>query len=644
MKTANTNPKKAKRQKAAAKSNSRHTLPWAALAAALTLTTLIFDTGLVDASNVVRFTVMALLLALLSLAAYRQRERIAVGRGGALLLLFLIFTWCSLAWATNRSEALYEAARWGVAGALMAHTYILFRKKPMRALLWFSRASLVVFVVSIGVAFLQIWLAGDMRWDSRYCVSSLYTHKGTFCLMLILMATFPLMRLMSPLRRGRWVYMAMLIAAAGMVLFLQSRSALIALATSLMAAALFWLLRKVRIGVKGRMGTTLMLATALGTVIVFGSRQVVEMRLPDSDNARGILSNASIHERQALWAVTFRMIEQQPIGGCGAGNWKVCHPSVSVKDVFSIDVLDFTFVRPHNEYLRILSELGWVGFILLMLMTAHFFTTAVISTTGRNGKVARVGASILAGVAAFAAFDFPTDRTETLCWIFIVAGSVAAFASDSRHRTLTRRVWPCLTAIMLATSLLGIVRWHSERQQIPIRKAIHTCQWERVEALCQKARSPFATLTNSGMPYAYYEAMAQEYLHRPALSTLRKAHNDTPYSKQVLCDLGRLEYTVQHNTTTAIALLNEAIRISPLFSYSYYNLAQIYLQEGCPERAAQVLKTMNLEEKQKKIDRWIWQYHQGEDVRYYQEQLVPAERAMRDQMLTYCQKKDNATK
>ena len=94
--------------------------------------------------------------------------------------------------------------------------------------------------------------------------------------------------------------------------------------------------------------------------------------------------------------MTFHMVDNKPWLGCGVGNWKICHPNVSTQDVFSIDVLDHAFVRPHNDYLRILSETGYIALFLLLFSMCYMLVdggylcvrecvfigvTSVVSTT-----------------------------------------------------------------------------------------------------------------------------------------------------------------------------------------------------------------------------------------------------------------------
>ena len=154
-------------------------------------------------------------------------------------------------------------------------------------------------------------------------------------------------------------------------------------------------------------------------------------------------------------------------------------------------------------------------------------------------------------------------------------------------------------------------------------------KWARV----REAQTPFCTLTPLGAPFAYYQGMAQEYMGRPAREAFARALRCSPYHKQSLNDLARCVYTDTHDADSAAALFREAIRISPSFSYAYFNLAQLYLMEGQPESAREVLLRLDLDGKEQRIRRLVWHYHSGETADYYYNHLVDAERQMRDQLL-----------
>lgn len=382
------------------KSTNPHLNGWVILSFAIVLCTLVFDSQLIDSSNIVRFVVTSIFLTGGSLFFVRRFLLYPANVGSLAALLLLLLMFLSIVWADNAQEALFESVRFGVALSVFLLSYNIFAKHPMHSVVWMSRVSLIVFVASMGMALWQISNAGDMRWSSRYCVTSLFTHKSTFCMMLMLVSAFPIMRILMPIKKFRWLYVLMVLGALSMIAFLQSRGVLVAVAMAGIVAFLLWLSRKKCIMGGRKIVVSVVVALIMGGALMggfYGFSHLDDLGARDSE---GIRSNASLYERQTLWTTTLRMVHENPLVGCGAGNWKVSYPSVSVRDIFSVDILDFNFVRPHNEYLRVVSELGIIGFMLLMLMLSSFFVDAFFGSVGRNRTIVSVGASIIGGLCA----------------------------------------------------------------------------------------------------------------------------------------------------------------------------------------------------------------------------------------------------
>lgn len=72
--------------------------------------------------------------------------------------------------------------------------------------------------------------------------------------------------------------------------------------------------------------------------------------------------------RSELWTIGFRMVEDKPVRGVGAGNFPISsvhyllEPGSTVRDEYIVDIPKET----HNIYLQVLSELGLVGATLFI--------------------------------------------------------------------------------------------------------------------------------------------------------------------------------------------------------------------------------------------------------------------------------------
>ena len=604
------------------------------------LATLSFSPQLADMSNTVRFTfsAAALLVALIFGRRY-LKNNIPVTIGFIAFTLFVLLQAVSILWAPNKAEAVFEVTKWIIVFASFLYIYSFSQHKPAHFVAMMAQVSGIIFIISLAVAVFQMSQLGDFSWSSRYAITSLFTHKGTYSMMLLLTMAFPLLRLsLRPSKSIKVVYITLLLSQIGMMLFLQARAAWVAAVAIVIALVI----TKFRLSHKWYfvVGTTLVLCI----IVVGGSRFFTQYELNEPGQEGGLRAGASIYERQALWRMTFRMVDKKPLLGCGTGNWKVCYPSAGTGDVFSINMLDYNFTRPHNDYLRLLSETGYVGLILMMTALVALLFRVLSTKKNRRGKMARKMVAFVIGSMAFALFDFPIDRMEILIWITIISATAATLSLPKCTDKLVEMnyAYYLVIFVLLTFSMfIGITRWRSERHYGAIVTGIHNRQWKEVENYCNEARTTWYNLTALGMPLAYYEGMACEYQRKPAIETFRLALNDAPWCKQVLTDLGRLEYTVNSDVNTAIALLQKAMTISPAYSYAYLNLAQLYVHEREWQKAIEVLDKLDLDKKEAELRRMTWHYHQGETADYYTNRLVPTERKTVQRIRNSIEQKQN---
>ena len=77
----------------------------------------------------------------------------------------------------------------------------------------------------------------------------------------------------------------------------------------------------------------------------------------------------TIVSRQQVWQDTLQMVKVSPVGGVGLGNWKIEFP----KYYRSVEDASRQVVRPHNDFLWILAEVGVIALLIyLTLITIQF--------------------------------------------------------------------------------------------------------------------------------------------------------------------------------------------------------------------------------------------------------------------------------
>jgi O-antigen ligase len=209
-----------------------------------------------------------------------------------------------------------------------------------------------------------------------------------------------------------------------------SRGGLVALGASLIAA----------IVVAGRRrGVVLGLAAAavVATVIYFGAFAPAEAR-------NRVLELQGGTGRTDIWTVGWRMVEDQPLLGVGAGNF----PVASIHYLLEPGALmrtDFIVDNPkvaHNTYLNVLAELGVVGLALFLAVIAFplWWAARAVGFAARAGDrqlevLARAMVVVIVGLLA--ADFFGSRQYSKQLWLLL--GLCPVLLQISRAELASRR-------------------------------------------------------------------------------------------------------------------------------------------------------------------------------------------------------------
>jgi len=264
----------------------------------------------------------------------------------------------------------------------------------------------------------------------------------------------------SARRRGRdWttssragaVVLAMVaaVAMALAVLASLSRGGGVALAAGA-ASLIVLLVLRARAGKRrGGLVPSLVLAGALGLV-------VVALVPPETHARMRSLSGASL--RLDTWRDGLRLALASPVVGSGLGAFHDAYPRFKRgHGVLRVE-------HAENDYVETLAETGLVGLVLVLVGGALLLTGAARGAgSGGDGVVRGVGLGALAGLVALAvhsAVDFNL-RVPSNAALAAVLASAAAGAAGVRPRPLSRPV-AAAGALLVLVLLAAVVRLPSE--------------------------------------------------------------------------------------------------------------------------------------------------------------------------------------
>ena len=393
--------------------------------ATLALASYVGALGSLESVSLVKVAGLLLALSWLALVLTRGREELYTTRPVLLYLLALFLVWVvgSTIWAEDTSQVWFAVRGYGLNLLLFPIVYSAVRSvRDLRIVL--AVLVLGAFVAAVGGLldppetsgnYLDPGRAGGTLGDANELAAASVVG-------VVLAFGITATRISVGAR-------ALLILAAGLALLSVftslSRGGLVSLGAALVAAVF----------VSGRWRPRVALVaglTLVGTVLYFGvvATTAQRDRVTDVENSSG---------RSDLWNVGLRMVEDHPLVGVGAGNFRVqsrdylVAPGTVGEDRWILSEPVVT----HNTFLQVAAELGLIGFVIFMsvifaaLWTMLRAARAFAARGDPDGEVL-ARAVFVAAVGLLAAGFFVSANYWKILWLVLALGPPALAIASRR--------------------------------------------------------------------------------------------------------------------------------------------------------------------------------------------------------------------
>lgn len=214
------------------------------------------------------------------------------------------------------------------------------------------------------------------------------------------------------------------LAAVGVILT-GSRGALIGLGVALLLAPF-------AVGARRRTGTVVVVVVTIlgvGWYSAIAPASTVD-RVTNPDGGSG---------REDLWRIGWRMVEDKPVHGVGAGNFPeasihyLLRPGATDNDAFIVDDKKVA----HNIYLTVWSELGLVGLLLFLLIIGICVRSALRAARqfAQNGEpnMELISRALLIAIVSISAVGFFSSALYVKQFWFLLAAAPALLALAERR-------------------------------------------------------------------------------------------------------------------------------------------------------------------------------------------------------------------
>jgi O-antigen ligase len=294
----------------------------------------------------------------------------------------------------------------------------------------------------------------------------------------------------------------------------------------------------------------------------------------------------TFNERLMLWQKSLEMANANPALGVGLGQWKIVFPRFGKIQKFreaDHGQAEIFFQRPHNDFIWVLSETGFMGlFSYLAIFGIAIFYALKIFFYAESGDDKLLAILMFFGIVGYmvsAFFSFPKERIVHNIFLMIILACIAT----TYHRNFPRHydvssfkvlfVSVVSLLLLILCLVVGYCRLNSEIHVNQALAAHRAGTWQKVRSQIDEAESLFYQLDPYSTPLTWYRGVANHSMgrYRQALEDFKKAFKVHPNHLHVLNNLGS-SYAGLGEHGKAIKYYRAALVVYPGFQEARKNL------------------------------------------------------------------------
>ena len=533
----------------------------------------VIDPGLSDRYFAIRM-VLVILGLLLSFLWLRQKTfTISVNLLDICIAGFIFWSWLSLLWAINLSEALINNLRYSTGGLI----YLYWRyatqqpKPPLDKIITLFHVVGLIYIVVSWIGMLKYGLEYSFSNKDLYRLQYPAGHKSIIAEYIVFVLPFALLD--SSLKRFKYVTFLL---GIGAIMVLQSRAAFLGLMALLLTGMVLMIAKEKRSLWKYLVGLMLL--------IVIGLWAIRDHPLGQRMHISGYLESQTAQERILVWQKTWRLIKEHPVVGVGSGNWKIYFPSTGLEAQWIFENRDVIFTRAHNDFLEIAAEGGAVGFLIWILILLISWSAAI---KNRDNPIGLISVMFLAAYSTVSMFDFPKERVEMLFLFWMLLGLNVHHVKTFRKLHISRNWVLGFLSLLL---VFMIPKYLGERDLVKVLNARAQNDWNSVIKYSNRSATDLYSTDPYAMPIMWYKGLAQYQLGKfdEAHHSFKLAYHQHPWQYHVLNNLATT-YFSRGDAESALDFYVRCENINPHFDDVYFNQAVVFTQLNRFEEAREVL-------------------------------------------------------
>lgn len=527
--------------------------------------------------------------------------------------LYLLVIGFSIFAATNKAEAFSDLFRNFSFFILLIYTTLVIVPKE-KSKIYLTKFFIVFSFIISFVGFIQLFqILNEFGFsiNSVYKVSGNFAHKNIFSQVLFVALPFSLFGIYKFTDTWRKIAFLTLVANFSIIILLMTRSVWLAGFVSLFITLfIYWrFIHQTKVTGKYKMiFISLISLTALLIVIstlflTVDSKKSFQKQILEATN----LKKGNTHNRLILWNRTWLLVKENPIIGVGAGNWKL---EISKKNTTQESKGDWKYsLRPHNDYLWVLSESGPLGllfFISIFGFILYYIPKIIQKTPEDDEKIFMLLMFfIICGYLVFSFFSFPKERIELQLFIHIIFAFVIhkqfRLFNNEKNKTAKKIKVP-IKLIVLSIAFILLISSYTTYKRLNVDVGINKIielqkkgNYNKVIEIAENIYSPFCSIDGFGRPVLYFKGVAQSAVLKSkvtAINTFLEALDDNPYNINTLALLAD-SYRLMKDKKNTEKYCTKALAYSPNNFTSLGIHTMLMLEEGNEEAVYENFKKIS---------------------------------------------------
>jgi len=537
-----------------------------------------------------------------------------------LLLAYFLITLFSMFFAVNYKESFFDISKTYAMLLFTAYASLIFTATPD----WLDKLPKFVIVsalIACGIGFFQYYNYVIMATVDAlpngdpiiYRVKGLMSHKNVYAISLLLMLPFTGFGIYK--FRKSWRFLSILAAILILVLIflLRTRSVWVGLIFSTGVSVGILILYGKSFNVPGRVRLSLFIGIFIALSVVaalfvagkhFDNIYIRQLRTITNPKA----SNNMF--RIKIWDMSTKMVADHPLTGVGAGNWKIISPYYY--EGYNFEKNQLNWIRPHNDYLWVVTEKGIIGFLVFLgifVLTFYYMFKIFLSGTKTEYKVFSL--CMLAGLLSYlsdSTFSFPLERIEIQVYLAIIlASTVVIYNTFNSQKGFKINKFLFIIPVIILLSISIAYSYSALNLEFKVKRAriAHLrSDWKGLLTEAKSINTFFRDLDAEAMPVEWYYGLAYASLNDNEKSKEHylKAFKANPTKISILNNLGQI-YFKEGQYNEAKEWFNKALSILPDYLEANVNLSATYYKLGEYENALETLNNIPVKQRDERINK-----------------------------------------